>query len=297
MNKFINFKKAIEEPAIPNRILIIISNPRSGSTWLFDAIRYHPAVDMLISGIIYTKLSLIGRRYPRDLSSQTIKNSLKVEIRPDIKKNARIPEFNLPENFSTIPQVLGDQCYAIEKIHPHFYSYNSGQLLKSINDLGRDHIELKLLYLVRDPRASLESFFNYQKRNPSWNAQRTPRDVMTHLATTYQNISEMAGLKQGLVLDYGELIGDFNDTLFRVFEYLWPGTSPNDTSRAGLIQQIKRETAWENRKSEKPFLGEKKGFVSGHHQIYDPLFKEFQEDINKCYQSYQDLIKTNASNL
>jgi len=55
---------------LENSIAILLTSPRSGSIWLFDVLRCHPAVSMHPRFLIHRRLQLQGRRYPRDLSNK-----------------------------------------------------------------------------------------------------------------------------------------------------------------------------------------------------------------------------------
>jgi len=283
------FLTCAQRAVLPNNILIILSNPRSGSTWLFDAIRCHPAVEMIPSGIIYERLALAGRRYPRDLSGRK-KGSVRIEVRTDRQKKDWVPDFSVSSVDFWIPDEISKKPYAIEKIHPHFYDFDVDAMCSKISELEKQEISIKMLYLVRDPKASLESFLNYQRRNSTWNKNRKPSDLFLHLARTYRSILDFASSRDGLIIDYGNMQRDFLNTLSRIFTYLWPESEVIDKDRHSLIYHIKSITAWEKRKSKKPFLGEKMGQISGHQNENSDLFARYEDEIASCYQSYKSLL-------
>src|SRR5687767_14804356 len=53
--------------APPERLVLILCNPRSGSTWLLDALRCHPAIELHPRYTVFARLGSVGRRYPLDL--------------------------------------------------------------------------------------------------------------------------------------------------------------------------------------------------------------------------------------
>ncbi|HEX2623358.1 MAG TPA: hypothetical protein VHL11_24525, partial [Phototrophicaceae bacterium] len=98
----------------PERLAVLLTNPRSGSTWLFDAIRCHPAVYVQPSADVFTWLGMTGRRYPRDLSGNSAK-APKTEVRPGDWET--LPIFTLPDEIQNAHPL---PPYALEKCHPHF---------------------------------------------------------------------------------------------------------------------------------------------------------------------------------
>jgi len=289
MNKPINFKKAVKEPAIPNKILIILSNPRSGSTWLLDAMRCHPAVEMLISGIIYTKLGLVGRRYPRDLSGRK-KGSTHIEVRPDMQKKDWVPIFSISDKSYRIPDEILKKPYAIEKIHPHFFQQDVKNFLNNINTLFPQN-NIKFIYLVRDPEQTFRSYLAYQERNPNWNSGRTQADVVSHMEKTYQSIRESAELRPGLIIDYQDMVGDFSGSMLKIFEHLWPGyTSMKIGDTELFLADIFTETKRESRKSSPVFF---RTAIERNASKYDEdhsFFNVYKKNIDNCIDLYQTIL-------
>jgi len=273
----------------PSNILIILANPRSGSTWLFDSIRYHPAVRMLIRGDIYNQLGLSGRRYPRDLVPKHVKG-VRLEVRPDRGKWAKVPFYAIPEDRYFIPPEIMDEEYAIEKIHPHFYGFDTAAFTSNINDYKRLGKSIKILYQVRDPVASLESFFSYQNRNPKWNEDKEPAVVIDHMQMIYRNIYEVANLIEGLILDYSWFKNQFNKTLDQVFEYLWPGTKKLDIDRQRIIEQIHIETGKQTKRSNPLFFGKSVGLDSGKKMDYNHILQHHSSEIDQCKYFYRALF-------
>jgi hypothetical protein len=279
----------LEIDSLPSRIAVILANPRSGSTWLFDSIRCHPAVDLISSGYYFGYLTSSGRRYPRDLSPSK-GDSIQVEIRPDIKKWADVPIFSIKESEYSLPPEINNHRYALEKIHPHFFNFDSAGMIQKVRNLESSGNKIKFIYLVRDPSSSMESFLNYQKRNSSWNQDKNRGEVAQHMVKIYQNIRDVALLEEGLILDYGDMVERYTETLGKVFDFLWPKGYSSDPEREKLIIKIKEVTAWEKRKTKKPFLGKSRGPVHGH-QDFKQVFLTFHDELDLMNQAYQSLLE------
>jgi hypothetical protein len=278
---------------LPPYVLILITIPRSGSTWLFDSLRSHPAIYILPSGVIYTRLGLRGRRYPLDLSNGPLA-SVKIEVRPDSKnknkKWSKVPQFSIKNGNKYVPEEALKNSYAIEKCHPHFFDYDVSKFIGAINTLEKK-VNFQIIYQVRDPEASLVSFFRYQRRNPSWYPNRSAEEVLIHLRRSYDAILEMASNRHGLIVDYGDIIKDFRGTILNILAQLWPGEIDTaDGDQIDLVKLMKAATDREKRKVGNKFLG-KQGLVSGSSGEFDQFFLDNQQAIGRCYQSYRSLIR------
>ncbi len=271
---------------VPERVLILLTNPRSGSTWLFDALRCHPAIEMHPSAVIFERLHLSGRRYPRDLSDGP-HATLRIEIAP--QQWALVPCFSIADAGQYVsPEVLA-QPYAIEKAHPHFFDH---YVRGFVHDLkGLEHkATVKVIYQARDPRSSVVSFLRYKERNPGWNAHISPDEVFDHMARIFESMADTAAAYTGLVIDYSDLTDRFHETLADVFDFLWPEAEHNGRD-PDFINLIAAETAWEKRKaSGTPFLGGEKGSAAGQLGEYEALFAAHEREIERCYAAYRALL-------
>ena len=274
---------------LPERIVILLTNPRSGSTWLFDALRCHPAIYAHPSAVIYERLGLVGRRYPRDLSNG-LQAKLNIEVTPGQWK--RIPIFAVDEGQRFVPAEVMQEPYAIEKCHPHFFKHDVQALLRNISELEKK-ASVRILYQVRDPKSSMVSFLRYQERNPSWNPHISQEQLPQHMRRIYDSILRTALGHSGLVVDYAELISDFRTTTVRVLDYLWPGkTSAANGWGAELIDLMAVATARDKRIAEgTPFLGGRPGPISGNDGDYEHFFSAYAEEVDRCYQAYRSLLQ------
>lgn len=278
--------------ALPERIAILMTNPRSGSTWLFDALRCHPAIVMHPKAVIYRQLGLGGRRYPVDLSNQTA--GLNVEVRAG--EWATIPEFRLAAEQPLSEAVL-QHPYSLEKCHPHFFKHDVATFCRRLEALP-SRCTVKLVYQVRSPHATALSFLNYQARNPAWNAHRPASILAKHLQAVYRSIYELAVRKPGLIVNYDELTHDFEGTIARVLNYLWPpeqhGANGSDVD---CLRAIAALTAREQRqKTGTPFLSKSLAHSSdraSEHQNSPEFADFFATDVDAiaaCNQLYQAIL-------
>ena len=66
---------------LPEQTVLLLTNPRSGSTWLFDALRCHPGLIVNAEADLWQYLGMRGRRYPKDLRGDP-DNAVRIEVRP-----------------------------------------------------------------------------------------------------------------------------------------------------------------------------------------------------------------------
>lgn len=274
---------------LPRRCLMIIAVPRSGSTWLMDALRTHPAVYFEPSAIVFQRLELRGNRYPKGLSDGPDGT---IDLEVGLGRGAMVPEFSSPETRALLPRPDVSQPYAIEKIHPEFFDYDVDAFLARVDRLAQeDQMALDFVYLVRDPQAAFTSFLSYQKRDPTWYPTLTETALAHFMDNTYASLHEMATHREGLVVDYAELMNDMRTSVVGVYKRLWPGSdgrvlSAIATAAADSTARGRRVGAHKS-----PFLGEEPGPIRGGKQDYSPFFERYQREIAHCYESYDALIE------
>ena len=183
------------------RILLLFTIPRSGSTWLFDILRTHPAVRVEPTVRVWTALGMHGFRYPGAFH-HVDGASVPLEIEPN--RAAAIPAF--PQ--ATLPNVhLIDEIdrWALEKAHPSFVEFDARRLASRIQDLRRDNTKVEVVYGLRNPLASMWSMAEYKARDPEWlktlQVDEVPRFVARSLAT----LSDLHALVGGVVVEYENL--------------------------------------------------------------------------------------------
>lgn len=283
---FQRLKRRLAAPALPPRVLILLTNPRSGSTWLFDALRCHPAIAMEPGAAIFERLHLNGRRYPRDLCDGP-GAALRVEVLPE--KWAMIPAFSVEgaEQFVS-PEVLR-QPYAIEKGHPHFFDHYVRGFVHDLRALDRRGAA-RVVYQVRDPQSSIISFLRYKERNPRWNSTVSADEAFAHTARIFETLADTAALYPGLVIDYADMVHNFDGAIGGVFDFLWPD-EPRNGRDPELLRRIAEATARDRRKKAgTPFLAGEAGPVSGTRGEYEEQFAAHADELARCYAAYRTLL-------
>jgi hypothetical protein len=273
---------------VPPRLLILLTNPRSGSTWLLDALRSHPGIYLEQGAVVFEVLGLKGRRYPADLSVSGGERH-KIEVRPGRWESIAALEVSISGALGSAGSKR--ESYAIEKIHPHFYGFNVDRFVRRLRELEKD-VVVKMCYLVRDPRESVISFLEYKKRNPLWNRNRAVKSVPEHMQRIYESILRTALAWPGAVIEYGELKKSFRPTLGKVFEFLWPG----EKADGKLIERIYELTAREIR------LGSGTRFIARRESSDRDMIKEYNHflrvhsaEISSCYRAYEAVLQLEQS--
>jgi len=288
-------KKIQSNRKFPKKTVILLTNPRSGSTWLLDVLRCHPAIYMHPNALIFERLGLSGCRYPLDLSGG-VQATLKVEVHPDQWEH--IPDFKIDKGQKFVsPQIIKNP-YAIEKCHPNFFNHDVGNFLVRLNEIEKKK-RVKLIYQVRDPKATLVSFLQYQQRNPSWYAHIDQDQVPQYIRHIYNSILAVALRHPGFIIDYRDLVNNFQTVVGKLLDYLWSNEiRQSNELRTKLIKLMAAMTDREKRKSESTaFLGEKSGPTSDSIGELGSYFLCHDKEIDYCYQAYNSLLKLGNRNL
>lgn len=281
--------KTVSQP-VPQKALILLTSHRSGSTWLSDAIRCHPAVEYYHTAVLYEILGIEGRRYPGDLSNKT-DGVYEIEVQPG--KWDKIPQFNLLQDLPPQLQGLEFKQYGIEKCHPSFFEFDPNLFLQGIQRLQELGTEVKLVYLVRDPKSLMTSFMNYQKRKPSWYRSVVGEKLPQFIQQTYDCIAEVARQQPGVILDYSDSRTDLAYALVGIYLELWPHLT--GLQEELILQVSELAGKYTNRQkrvaaTHSPFLGKVEGTIQGGSQDYEDFFKEYQVFVEQCYQSYHRVL-------
>lgn len=289
-NRILKIVRSIQYPSrLPPRILILLTNPRSGSTWLFDALRCHPAIYVHQRTIVYEQLCLSGRRYPRDLSN-TRDAVQKTEVRPGLWE--RIPSFAIPDTVIQRSAQPSCQSYAIEKCHPEFYNFDTHTFNNNVLKLENKGTRFQFVYQIRDPKSSITSFINYQSRNPTWMKEITGIHLIQYMSQTYGALLDAATKRPGLIIDYSDIASNMAAAIDKVYQYIWPDATPQQLH---YMQQVSHEamkaTSRENRSiTATPFLGSVAGPITGNNDEYSAFFNRYNVEIKQCYRSYNLLL-------
>lgn len=278
------------ENEVPDRIIFLLTIPRSGSTWLLDNLRCHPYIDLWPEASLYVCLNLESRRYPTHLSNNS-DCSLEIEIAPGIKE--RIPDFRQridQHHFANIPIMVH---YAIEKLHPDHFKMDHESFCMNIKKLRSNIEDAKFIFLVRDPKAAIGSFWHYQKRSPKWYQEIDQQNVFDYYLKTYKSILSVSREFEGLVIDYSETLSDMQSALNKIFKYLWePSPSKMRSRHDTLISSALKATDRTLRLATgSPFLGNSMGAASGCEDSFKAVFDANSETLDACYKCYDAILK------
>jgi len=276
---------------IPPRVLILLSVQRSGSTWLFDALRSHPAINIQKSAEIFSRLCKTGRRYPGDLSG--IGKDL-FEVTTGTWE--KIPDFKVKEGNNLVPPEILRNQYTIEKWHPFFFKHDFQTFLQNISELEKKAM-VKFIYLIRDPKNAIISFLNYQKRNSSWNEHISHKKLPQHMKYMYDSLLRMAIERKGIIVEYEDMINDFHANAKKIFSFLWQDYEDAKNENIDkLIDLISKITARDKRKPESTtFFGKKPTSDYDDDPEYKDFFSIYSDEVYRCYLPYRLLSKFKPS--
>jgi hypothetical protein len=263
-------------------VLIILTSPRSGSTWFSDAIRCHPMIQYCPYGIIYAYLGLSGRRYPEDLSNGPDAIQ-KIEVLPF--KWEKIPNFDPLGGYSP----LTAESFLMEKCHPEFFHFDTKKIINKIKRLKSKNVRIKFIYQIRDPVASFASFMNYQERNPKWYPSIKGHNLVAYMHKTFAAINELALQEPGVIIDFSSIMIDLESVLRKAYSYIWPLHKQECFNT--IINHAVTTTARHKRPQSK-FLGKNTGSIRGvgNKYKYKYFFEQYKNSIQKCYDSYNSLL-------
>ena len=239
---------------IPRRCALILSPPRTGSTWLFDALRCHPAIGFDSSAALVEALGVdAANRYPAGLANDP-QATADVEIRPWV--GARVPAFVPPPQLRASFAALGVQRVAIEKLHPQFFDWDATAFAARVAELEARHgIAFEFIYRVRDPRDTLVSILRYRQRDPTWLRHVPLADVPEYLRRSFAVLADFSEVRPGIIVDYASSSVDPAGALFRVYESLWPAVGAELHREVARWARDATSRDLRRRRSPGPFLG------------------------------------------
>ncbi len=183
------------------RVLLVFTIHRSGSTWLFDLLRTHPAARVETTARVWEALGLNGWRYPGAFH-HAAGAVLPLEIRPG--RWAEIPAF--PRAcISGVASPSEAERWALEKAHPEFAGFDVERLAARVLELRGKGVEVELVYGVRKPLDSMWSMAEYKARNPGWYRKVPLEEVPRFIARSLDSLAEARALMGGSVIDYESL--------------------------------------------------------------------------------------------
>ena len=132
---------------------------RSGSTVLFDQLRYSPCFLVEPSWKFFRMLGISAgrRRYPRDVSQSSGRPDHRIEVLPDdwVYMEQLLPAVQVEEK--TKPGIY------VEKIHPHFVRHSMRNL-----QAAAALVDVNVVIVTRKPSDAISSFWRYQARTKDW---------------------------------------------------------------------------------------------------------------------------------
>ena len=273
---------------LPSNILILVTVPRSGSTWLSDTLRCHPSINYNQRNTVFKKFEINGRRYPWDLSNSDDANYL-IEVTPYVWD--KIPKFDLSLSSEIDVGSVFGEC-AIEKIHPEYYRYDESGFVHEIKNLEKSFVRVNVIYQVRDPSSVILSWLRYQSRNPGFNAEINGQILADYMKKSYRSIYEMIQLKDGLVVDYLDIKNKQTEVLNSIYTMIWPKEQSDQTL---LLDDINEKSIIATSRSTRlkmgsPFLGKKEGSGNDPEELFDDFFASNKHEIECCYDFYNKIL-------
>ncbi len=185
------------------RILLLFTIHRSGSTWLFDMLRTHPAVRVEPTTRVWTALSMNGGRYPGAFHHAD-GASVPLEITPGWA--AAIPAF--PP--AAIPKGGFEEAerWALEKAHPEFVGFEASRLAARVRDLRGNGVAVEIVYGVRCPLDVMWSMAEYKSRDPKWYKKLPVGEIPRFIARSFEVLAEARALLGGSIIEYENLPDD-----------------------------------------------------------------------------------------
>ena len=285
-----SFRRVFSDKSLARNNLIILCNPRSGSTWLLDALRCHPKIKMRKSGGFYNAFGLNGKRYPGDLSQQTDAH-FEVEVLPNI--NSKIPN---PKITLNVAHQSITPNFFIEKIHPEFYDFKTNAFIQKIRREQIKGKNFRFIVLMRHPISALKSFYSYQKRNANWYNWADEQQLVNYTLKTFESMAFFQQEMEALMLKYTDYYQNPQKVLKQIYAYLWLDNvylqSPQ--CQQDLEQSIMLTHRAKRAQSSSSFLGKQAGKMTVEMEELSFFKEKYRKDLEQmvsifeqCYVSRQ----------
>lgn len=268
---------------IPPNLIIIISPPRCGSTWYGNILRCHPNIDFAKSSSVFQYLGfLYNRRYPLHLSN------LEGNTFP-IEATSRGTIEYIPLSEKACPSLMGLPTFALEKIHPEFYQFNTEKFIYQLGSLINSGVRIKMLYLAREPRDAISSFISYKTRSPEWYRHLDNTEVLSYYRDSLKALNELQQEMPGYYCSYDSLKRDFEAAVSGALDFIFDTTPGDGTVNADIVSVARKLTSREilQHKS-KSFFGNKEG--KPEDSVFDDIEKLLEDNaevLNECNNYYR----------
>ena len=183
------------------RILLLFTIHRSGSTWLFDMLRTHPAVRVEPTARVWRELGIDGWRYPGAFHNV---DGAWVPIEVTGGLGAAIPAYSRAE-IPDVKQVDDADRWAVEKAHPQFVEFDANRLAARIQNLRERGVDVEVIYGVRNPLHSMWSMAEFKDRDPNWYGRLPIEEIPEFIAKSLDVLAKLYDLVGGNVVDYEDL--------------------------------------------------------------------------------------------
>ena len=271
--------------SMPRKLLLIVAPHRTGSTWLLDQLRTHPLIAMHPGYEFYEALGMQGRRYPGALTVQSGRPSVPIEAQRN--DGQLIPDNPCSIDVTHAVHSLGLASFAIEKVHPLFFGYDTKNLNDRISRLEEGGTQVKVIYLLREPEAAVRSFLRYQRRQPNWYKDLGTQAVMDLYVQSFKSIKYLAKIRPGRLYDYHDQL-ESAACLASTFSDLWG--SEHEGLWLQVAEQAKRATNRDDRApSSADFFG-KKGEPETFPEL-EELLTEHAPKMEDCQRVYRELSR------
>ena len=230
------------------RVLLLFTIHRSGSTWLFDLLRTHPAVRVEPTARVWTRLGMNGLRYP-DAFHHADGAPVPLEVTPGV--GAAIPDFPRADSLDL------DEAdrWAVEKAHPEFIGFSAERLAARIRGMRERGAEVEVVYCARNPLDSMWSMAEFKARNPAWRPESPVERAPEHIMRSLEALADARALIGGAVIDYEDLPD--GPALSKLGQRLAPGWG--ETEAAAWLSHAASATERSKRRQREGtgFLGER----------------------------------------
>jgi hypothetical protein len=279
---------------VPGKYLILLTLHRCGSTYMMDALRTHPDIYIEPRAFLQEHLSLEAGRYPVDLGGKGPGPFLDIEQAPG--RGVQVPVLGSHQKPGPLIHQMSDKSIAIEKIHSEFYQFDTKKLISEINHLkDTTKTDFKFVYQMRDPKSVISSLIKYKNRNPGWYKHVKEDDIPQFVYKEYFYLKEFKeSYHEGMIIDYEDLIHDFENTLMKIFRFLWPENNDLSRNYKDIIQRARQFTDRNKRMEYQPtpFLGKQPGAIKGGDSDLKEYFDKHYAQIEKCYHIYNKLLES-----
>ena len=169
------------------------------------------------------------------------------------------------------------------------------RLQHAVDCIGVDAINF--VYIVREPRAAVQSFWKYKRRNPRWSGHIKIEQVAQHMADTYAVMQSCIKAYPGSLVDYDAMQRSMADVLSAIFDdagrkigllELEPDAAEQ------LLETAVNATARERRDEASGFL-EQTG-EAPQPELFEAYLSENARHLESCVTSYREIVDEMAQN-